>query len=64
MLTMPVVEECKAWHDTATVVDRPFTAESLFKWCSANCQGEYSISIWFIEFEYEEDAVLFRLRWG
>lgn len=43
---------------------RDESREMLFKWCEENCQGSYWIGMGFGQFELDEDALLFKLRWS
>jgi hypothetical protein len=38
--------------------------ERMFAWCQDNCVGRFWIGSGFGEFQLEQDAVLFKLRWS
>ncbi len=35
----------------------------LAEWCEHNCQGRYWVGMGLVDFEHEDDALLFRMRW-
>lgn len=47
--------------------NRPVIREAnrtmLFEWCKENCRGRFWIGMGFGQFEIEEDAAMFALRW-
>jgi hypothetical protein len=43
---------------------REDSRDVLFEWCLDNCKDGYWIGMGFGLFESEDDALLFRLRWG
>lgn len=42
---------------------RDQSRDMLFDWCRDNCRGRYWIGMGFGRFEFEDDALLFRLGW-
>ena len=50
-----------AWRVNATIFLNKTPLIS--KWCYDNCQGNYHVSYEYIEFEYGQDAVYFKLKW-
>lgn len=42
---------------------RESNRDILFAWCRENCRGRFWIGMGFGQFELEEDAVAFSLRW-
>jgi len=42
---------------------RETSRDLLFEWCRENCEGHYWIGMGFGEFELQNDATLFALRW-
>jgi hypothetical protein len=45
------------------VILRDNSRDELFAWCRTNCQGRFWVGMGFGQFELEEDAMLFALRW-
>ncbi len=42
---------------------RDQSRDMLIDWCSDNCRGRFWIGMGFGRFEFEDDALLFRLGW-
>lgn len=42
---------------------RDANRELLFDWCRDNCQGRFWVGMGFGQFDLEEDAAMFALRW-
>ena len=36
----------------------------LSDWCAKNCKGKYRIGLGYGSFEFQEDAILFKLTWS
>ena len=45
-------------------VFRNLSRDMLFDWCEENCTGRYWVGMGFGKFELQDDATLFKLRWG
>jgi hypothetical protein len=43
---------------------REASRNDMFEWCEHSCRGRYWIGIGFGDFEHEDDATLFRMRWS
>lgn len=46
------------------IILRGGSRDMLFSWCNENCQGRYWIGMGFGQFEFANDAFLFRLAWS
>lgn len=43
---------------------RDESRDMLFDWCEQTCRGRFWIGMGFGRFEYDDDALMFRLRWA
>jgi hypothetical protein len=49
--------------DNGTIL-RNNSRDMLFLWCKENCQGRFWIGMGFGQFEFNEDSIIFKLRWA
>lgn len=42
---------------------RDESRDMLFDWCEESCRGRFWVGMGFGRFEFEDDALLFKLRW-
>ena len=51
-------------HVMDTPLSTVFDKKGITKWCKDTCQGEYTVELWYVIFEKEADAIMFKLKFG